>query len=325
MQFSSSQKRGFTLVELLVVIAIIGVLIALLLPAVQQAREAARRSECSNNLKQFGLALHNFESTHQQIPGGEYTDAQYFSPHAMLLDFMEQTAIADRIDLDIGVFSEPNLTLSYEQPPGFACPSDPFPAEGIAQGSTSYHGNWGSWVHFNGWDGIFGPQADGQGGSSVKKLPPLRFGKIVDGLSNTAAFAEVVIGAGDSGGAPTQFDAFEVSMPSATDFAGARDEFMQHDWEALSIPWSGDWRYRGLPWMEGSVWRTGYNHILPPNRPAFVPGDFNLIVSPASSYHPGGAMAVLCDGSVQFFPETIDGETWKAYGTRHGNDIVTTN
>ncbi|WDI42731.1 DUF1559 domain-containing protein [Bremerella sp. P1] len=319
------RRRAFTLVELLVVIAIIGVLIALLLPAVQQAREAARRSECSNNLKQFGLALHNFESAHQEIPGGEYSAVAYFSPHAMLLGFMEQTAIADQADLTLGVFTEPNFTLSMNQPPGFACPSDPFPAEGVGQGATSYHCNWGSWVHFNGWDGVFGPQADGEGGSSVKRLPPLTFGKIVDGLSNTAAFAEVVIGANTSGGPKNRFDAFEISMPSAMDFAGARDEMMQLDWEPLNIPWSGDWRYRGIPWMEGSVWRTGYNHILPPNQPAFVPGDFNKIVSPASSYHPGGALAVLCDGSVQFFPETIDGDAWKAYGTRDGKDINTQN
>ncbi|PQO27802.1 DUF1559 domain-containing protein [Blastopirellula marina] len=319
-------QRGFTLVELLVVIAIIGVLIALLLPAVQQAREAARRSECSNNLKQLGLALHNFESAQGHIPGGEYSDAQYFSPHAMLADHMEQGNITAKFDLTKGVFDEPNYTLSFLQVDSFICPSDAFPAEGVAQAYTNYHCNWGSWVVLNNWDGVFGPQADNQGASTAKALKPLKFGKIVDGLSNTAAFAEVVNGVGDTGAPNTKFDCYETGNPSATTIAGVQQELMQLDWTSMTIAWTGTWRYRGVPWMEGSIWRTGYNHLLPPNQPGFVPGgDFNKIVSPPSSYHPGGVQVTLCDGSVQFIPETIDGITWKAYGTRDGREVIAKN
>lgn len=322
-----TMQPGFTLVELLVVIAIIGVLVALLLPAVQQAREAARRSECSNNLKQLGLALHNFESAHQKIPGGEFTDAQYFSPHAMLLGQMEQSGIYAQVDLDKGVFDEPNYTLSFLVVKGFLCPSDPFPGKaGSQQAFTNYHVNWGSWVSIKGWDGMFGPQAGNQGSTSVnsaKELPPVTFGQVKDGLSNTACFAEVVNGYGNVDGDPTEHDCFEAPLPPLTSLADARQNLMQLDWTTLSIPWSGDWRHRGVPWMEGSVWRTGYNHLLPPNQPGFVPdGDFNKIVSPPSSYHPGGVLMAMCDGSVQFIAETIDGDTFTAYGTRAGREVI---
>ncbi|RCS41022.1 DUF1559 domain-containing protein [Bremerella cremea] len=319
-------QKGFTLVELLVVIAIIGVLIALLLPAVQQAREAARRSECSNNLKQLGLALHNFESAHKYIPGGEYSDAQYFAPHAMLADYMEQGNISAKFDLTKGVFDQPNYDLSFLSVKSFICPSDAFPAEGSGQAYTNYHCNWGSWVVLGNWDGVFGPQADGQGASTAKALKPLKFGKIVDGLSNTAAFAEVVNGAGDTGAPNSEFDCYETSVPSATTLIGVQQELKKLDWKSLTVAWSGSWRYRGTPWMEGSIWRTGYNHVSTPNQPGYVPGgDFNKIVSPASSYHPGGAQMLLCDGSVQFMPETIDGTAWIAYGTRHGGEVIAKN
>lgn len=317
-----SFSRGFTLVELLVVIAIIGVLVALLLPAVQQAREAARRMQCSNNLKQLGLALHNFESTHKKIPGGAYSPTTLLSPQGQLASYLEQSALADLMDYSVGIYDQPNWRMGETQLSALTCPSDPFPAEGSGQGYTNYHGNAGSWVHLNGWDGLFGPLEDMGGG---KALPPLRFGKIVDGLSNTAAFAEVVNGAGSSGAPPTRHDVFMYGSSPSDNIVAARLAFMQGDWtqESVATLGGGEWRARGQVWTEGSVWRTWYNHILPPNQSGWLPdGDFSKIVSPAGSYHPGGALMLLCDGSVQFGQETIDGNIWTAYGTRAGNETI---
>src|SRR5687768_17044091 len=165
-------RKGFTLVELLVVIAIIGVLVALLLPAVQAAREAARRMSCSNNLKQFGIALHNFENTNRQLPAGEISSTAYLSPHVQMLPFFEQQSLYAMFDMLKGAFDAPNTTPGAIQPPLFLCPTDPRPDRSQAMGWTNYHPNAGSWVSINGWDGVFGPSTD-QGGTKGKRLPAI--------------------------------------------------------------------------------------------------------------------------------------------------------
>ncbi|MCC9606510.1 DUF1559 domain-containing protein [Blastopirellula sp. JC732] len=319
-------RRAFTLVELLVVIAIIGVLIALLLPAVQQARESARRMQCTNNLKQMGIALHNFHDTFGLIP---YGSTKYrLSPHVQILDYMEANTSKDLYDVKQSLYSTQNVNASKTQLPFLLCPSDPFPNGGAGgQATTSYHYNVGRWVTLTKWDGAFAESiyagTEAGTGLSYWKTTDLTFGNITDGLSNTAAFAEVQTGDAYGGSDNKKWDAYDCSAPAATTTAAARTAFQALDWKTSSIPWSGDWRYRGYPYSEGSVWRTGYNHLLPPNSPAWVPGgDFNAIVSPAGSYHPGGALAVLADGSVHFYTETMDGAVWEAFGSRDGRDLT---
>jgi prepilin-type N-terminal cleavage/methylation domain-containing protein len=150
----SQRRRGFTLVELLVVIAIIGILVALLLPAVQAAREAARRSQCLNNLKQIGLALHNYHDTHKVLPFGQGGTADRFSALALMLPFMEQSNLHNLIDFKQSTTAAANNAARLTEVPLFRCPSDlrnPLPQTG---GATNYMANKGSGIV---WHNAAGP------------------------------------------------------------------------------------------------------------------------------------------------------------------------
>ena len=321
---SRARRGGFTLVELLVVIAIIGILIALLLPAVQAAREAARRMQCSNNLKQLALAVNNFESARGHLPPGNHGVYDqganwYFSTQSLLLPYMEQAGTYGSFDLDKNMWDSPNIELAETQPYFLICPSDTFEGRNERYGWTNYHGNCGSWVNINGWDGFVGPSFDRAG------FPPpglLKVSDISDGMSHTAAFAEVVNGTGSSKGPPTRFDCYSFgSNPSGTT-AQTRETFMSKSWSGRSLIPFGDayWRWRGYPFTEGSPWRNWYNHLLPPNAACWQTGDWWDIVMPATSYHPGIVMVGMCDGSVSAFNDEIDHDVWTAVGTRAGGE-----
>src|SRR5687767_3562230 len=213
--------HAFTLVELLVVIAIIGILIALLLPAVQAACESARRSQCTNNLKQLGLAMHNYESVYKRFPPGRITSQAQGSTApgdtdpekpwgqlARLLRYMEQEHLHDLIDLTISPVLDPNRsTIGYVRITNFSCPSDPrptFSAPGTSvqtdpnTASSNYHGNTGSLItpnHNN--NGIF--HYWNVPWSVSLELEARRFagcpvGDILDGTSSTAAMSERIVG-----------------------------------------------------------------------------------------------------------------------------------
>jgi prepilin-type processing-associated H-X9-DG protein len=160
-------------------------------------------------------------------------------------------------------------------------------------------------------------------------LPAIRLGKITDGLSKTAAFAEVVNGIGDTNAVPVTnkeplADCGESAAPSGPTVQAIRDAFLTRDWNRAPVPWSGDWRWRGYPWTEGTMWRTWYNHLLPPNSHCWMVGDWWELVSPATSYHNGVINMVLCDGSVQSVAVDIDPEVWTDMGTRDGTAEVAT-
>lgn len=335
---SGRGQRGFTLVELLVVIAIIGVLVALLLPAVQAAREASRRSSCQNKLKQFGLAMLNYESAKKEFPAGSLgiigvgagADTPYYSPQAQMLAYFEQGVISARINFKETPWSDANRKVAATQPDIFICPSDTVNDQPNREemGWSNYHGNAGSWVKLTKtWDGVFGPYAPkfpNQTGAFYAQLPPVTMGQIADGTSNTAAFAEMANGYGTDAQAPKSktADCFDKTIP-ATSATAAWNAINGFSWESSPIA-DGTWRWRGYPWSEGTVWRTWYNHLQPPNAVCWRPcvGCWWDLITPASSYHTGVTNVLMCDGSVQAIADGMDVEPWLQTGTRDGSPKI---
>ncbi len=332
-----SSSKAFTLVELLVVIAIIGVLVALLLPAVQSAREAARRTQCTNQMRQLGLALLNYESANGAFPSGSTgtiggTGADpYFSPQAMLMPYYEGQNIFSQLDLDQSPWdteNSNNFDVARNQPEVLLCPSEYVQrGEDTPMGWTNYHANAGSWVYYTKrWDGVFGPDEDIQYNRRLppyEAIPELGSRRITDGLSNTAAFAEMRNGRSSDPPAIGVGDIKTDCYDAAT--SGFGSGTLQDQWTAFaaltprSVPWSGGWRWRGYPWTEGTMWRSWYNHMLPPDSICWKVGDWWDLVSPPSSYHNGGVVNVtLCDASVQSISPDIDPIVWVEMGTRDG-------
>jgi prepilin-type N-terminal cleavage/methylation domain-containing protein/prepilin-type processing-associated H-X9-DG protein len=320
-----TRPRAFTLIELLVVIAIIAILIGLLLPAVQKVRDAAARMSCQNNLKQLGLAAHNFHDANRKFPDGAWATGVAYgnSDLVRLLPYIEQDNIARIYD-----YTQPwwgsanNVAVAGNRIKIMMCPSDPNAAgNGSPMGWTNYHGNSGIWYDRSGKDGMFDDLLN-----SGRRLEA-----IGDGTSNTALYAEVANGTFTGGTNRHRLaDCFEttVGQPyqqlSFVELQIARDQLLARDWQTATIPWSGDWRYKGYPYVEGSPWRAWYNHLLPPNQPCWVPnGDFWAIVVPASSYHSGGASVCMADGSVRFISEAVNPDAWMATGSRNGGEAIT--
>ncbi|MFN0102597.1 MAG: DUF1559 domain-containing protein [Bryobacteraceae bacterium] len=341
------KRRGFTLIELLVVIAIIAILIALLVPAVQKVREAAARTQCINNLKQLGLAMNNYHSGFKQLPSSCFNVGTY-GPSALgfLLPYVDQDALGNLMDTNVA--SGASATSPAATPWDAAgaarlsllvCPSDGQTNQHRTQfGWTNYHTNHGTWfpATSNQWDGVFGPNGVVYGGGPPA-APFMKFVNITDGTSNTAAIAEVCRGQGDMGGSTARdprLDCFESSGAApTTSVTAARNFFLAENYQtalfAGGTAWgqSPAWRWRGYPWREGSIWRGGYNHLLPPKSPCWrQPGGGGdmwwQLVSPASSYHAGGANVLFCDGTVHFVNQTISPDVWTALGTPAGQETV---
>jgi prepilin-type N-terminal cleavage/methylation domain-containing protein len=307
------KRPAFTLVELLVVIAIIGILVALLLPAVQSAREAARRMQCSNNLKQIGLALHNYHDTYKSFPPGNLvriTPNQLFGDgwtwHARILPAMEQSGLYDRIrnvtGTDIGTStSAPQLLAGRDTKLGFfQCPSHPNPAvsnpsKGGYQLST-YNGVSGT-TTFN--DDQMDQITDiGYNGNGMFYLnSAVRIADVVDGTSNTLIVAEVH---DDLKGAPNQ-------------------NRMRGSDRKYNFSSAGD----GNPPTDSSEYMVGTENDDPINaNTRDANGYFNNDGEYAGSYHPGGAQFLLTDGSARYISETINMTIYRALSTRAGGEAV---
>ncbi|MBV08929.1 DUF1559 domain-containing protein [Rubinisphaera sp.] len=328
--------KGFTLIELLVVIAIIAILVALLLPAVQQAREAARRTQCKNHLKQLGLALHNYVDVNTVLPPGASVDLSVTSTanngswgvHGRILPYLEQGSLYDQVDLSIAWdFQTPIDGLKI---PIYACPSDPKSDQARDPGSgkvtlypTSYGFNYGTWFVFNptnsqGGDGLFYPNSK------------LSFRDAVDGSSNTLLASEVKgwtpytrNGGPSTTVRPDTVPQAETIVASGTDFKTNTGH---------------------TEWPDGRVHHTGVTTTLTPNSNVtysnggtlYEEVDFNswqegkdgsagsptYAVITARSYHQGTVNAVLLDGSVRSISENIDLSIWRGIGTRAGGEVL---
>ncbi len=326
-------RNGFTLVELLVVIAIIGILIALLLPAVQAAREAARRMSCSNNLKQIGLALHNFHGTYKKFPVGspskscaDYPDIpawQYrWGALAMLTPYMEQYNAYDALNLDIplyghtGIYKGPGYGVHADnQDPVkteigfFYCPSDRSEKIQEDYGATNYLPCWGTSQPTSSGTAVF--ETDGV----FEQTDARRLADVTDGTSNTAAFSESLLSLQDADElTEANKDRVMVSMRRTTLTE-----------EACSTLGANVSTFRGARWVDGFVLYSAYYHWQSPNSEIPDCGVVSPISSlwiAARSLHPGGVNVCLCDGSVRFVSETIELDTWRALGSCNGGEVL---
>lgn len=343
-------RRGFTLIELLVVIAIIAILIALLLPAVQQAREAARRTQCKSNLKQLGIALHNYESSHRTfppnlIPGGRPGSGGYigysqgnWSVMAYLTPFLEQTAVYGLLNLESPTYA--NVGGSWVIPdsnnrlaastivPLYLCPSDSSQkvssnwgvSDGI--GPTNYCANMGTGLDQAGGTQHGSPyNADGVFFADSR----IRFADITDGTSNTAAMTESVLGEGAMvSGAAT---------PPGSEKRYYKNLTFGQNISDANCAGATTWNQsdpRQFSWYSGEIRCASYNHYYGPNSSSYDcvtngPASEGYIASgwkAARSQHTGGVNLLLCDGAVRFISGNVDMTTWRSLSTRSGGEVM---
>ena len=317
------RRCAFTLVELLVVIAIIGILIALLLPAVQAAREAARRMSCSNNLKQLALATHTYHDTYKRFPLSAQSSLYGYSAQSKVLPFIEQGNMEDLLD-----FREPMFTGSAWAPvlnpalssvvdrkiPVLICPSDAGEvlyedSDGQQWAGTNYMVNAGP-----GTGTIYCNTEDTSGlfwrGSAT------RFRDVTDGTSNTLLLTETLFGLrGDdasdlvdvrrqmkrvSGGSPCAVAADDLAASSASSYGGER---------------AGSW-------LRNQTYNTMINAYYPPNHSEPDVSHHGNCLMSARSLHPGGVQTALVDGSVRFVSETVDLTTWRNLFCRNDGQVL---
>ena len=324
--------RAFTLIELLVVIAIIGILIALLLPAVQSAREAARRTSCTNNLRQCVLALHNYHDTHRRFPGLGADAKASFSVQARLLPYAEQSNLQELVDFEqplfvgghgFGTLNAAQVVAARTVVPMFRCPSDGgedlFTGYGASAEQPLAGGNVmvcigsGRGTNYDvryRTDGLF----------YYDSATALR--NVTDGTSNTVVISETLLGNQQDTGelVDAQRQVANVSYSPNSGSPGLSG-IVDADVAAIvagAVSFRG---MRGSGWIVGKTYTTMFHTYLPPN--ADFPDMYSMGIGyfAARSNHPGGVNTAFADGSVRFVAETVDLETWRNLGSVSGGEV----
>jgi prepilin-type N-terminal cleavage/methylation domain-containing protein len=319
----STRRSGFTLIELLVVIAIIAILVALLLPAVQQVREAARKTECHDHLHNIGVALHNYEGIFKTLPSGNSGGLTFegISVHARILPQLELTPLFQTIDWNQNYLHANNSFARNAEVNVFLCPSDPDRLPGNVGGKNNYYYNQGVNILFSGVPSIETganasmPPADGL----FFRNSSVRFRDVTDGMSNTAMFSERRKGDGSASIGSREDTLYPGTYPNTPDEAYVQCRTVNVS--DLSKQWpSASVQNVGAPWLYAYHSTTIYWHTAPPNNLScmYPPG---RIMSTANSAHPGGVNLLVGDGAVKFVSENIDLQVWRAVGTRAGNEV----
>ena len=338
------KARGFTLIELLVVMAIMGLLVAILLPAVHSAREASRRTECANNLKQIGLALHGYHSALGSFPLGksvanaeigEVSGWADWGAQAMILPYLEQGPLYQSINFQWSnrrnTAAAVNHTAYNIRIQGYICPTDRNAVR--SANFNSYRGCVGTTAsqYFTKSTGVFGRELS------------YSIDDISDGLSNTIAYSESLVGGelntnafrGNSITAVSQiataqsFDAFSVGLPRTLAALKTCSDAMS---KASGPAFTNVSNFGGHRWGWGEIGISLFNTIVPPNSPEHpwnscrkdcpACGPDNSQYSNAQSNHPGGVNALFADGSVRWIKDGINPAVWWGMGTREHGEIL---